>query len=271
MRGVTVELPQEASNKLTELTMSRDSALDAARSAGARLGQLPADADARMRDRLASEQAKHQQRFGVLSQLLSRTNQFLMELRLPVGSELGMAPAVPQSGPRPGLTLIETIEATREEIAKLQRQVAVVRSAPLKRASQTEAINNYLARLARQARPKVGFDVRGNARVAWIEDLATMDSVLGLLAVVLGSEQIAAAFTRQFEQEPEPVGALSPAERDNRLADLAASLLLLERQEEQLIERAAADGTEVLRRSDASPLAVLGITAVAKEAAQQVA
>jgi hypothetical protein len=271
MRGVTVELPQEASNKLTEITMARDSALDMARSAGARLGQLPQDADVRMRDRLASEQAKHQQRFGVLGQLLSRTNQFLMELRLPVGSVLGMAPPVPQGGPKPGLTLIETLEAVRDEIVKVQRQVVAVRSAPLKRESQVEAINNYLARLARQAKPKVGFDVRGQARIAWIEDLATMDSVLGLLAVVLGSEQIAAAFTRQFEQDPESPNAVSPQERDQRLAELASQLLTLERNEEQLIERAAADGTEVLRRPDASPLAVLNVTAIAKEVPAQVA
>jgi hypothetical protein len=270
MRGVTVELPDKSSNKLTELTMSRDSALDAARSANVRLQQLPPDADQRMKDRLASEQAKHQQRFGVLSQLLSRTNQFLMELRLPVGSVLGMAPSV-DGKPKPGLTLIETLEAVREEIAKVQRQVSAVRSAPLKRASQTEAINNYLSRLARQARPKVAYDVRGNARVAWVEDLATMDSVLGLLVVALGAEQVSAAFLRQFEQEPERADAVSPVERDQRLADLAASLLLLERQEEALIERAAADGTEILRRAEASPMAVLGITAVAKDLAAWVA
>jgi hypothetical protein len=89
-----------------------------------------------------------------------------------------------------------------------------------------------------------------------------------ILAWVLGPEALLAAFFRDLEQEPERAEALSPAERDKRLADLAASLLSLERREEALIDRAAADGQEVLRRPDADPRAVLTVAVFAKEARQ---
>jgi hypothetical protein len=60
-------------------------------------------------------------------------------------------------------------------------------------------------RLALRARPKIGFDARGNARVMWAEDMvAGKDDVLGLLAFALGPEQLLAAFSRDLELEPEP-------------------------------------------------------------------
>jgi hypothetical protein len=84
--------------------------------------------------------------------------------------------------------------------------------------------------------------VRGNARLAWTEDLVvSKDDLLGLLAFVLGPEQLSAAFTRELELEPERADAVTPLERDKRLAELAASLLSLERREEELISRAAAE------------------------------
>jgi hypothetical protein len=146
----------------------------------------------------------------------------------------------------------------------MQADVAKVRSAPLKRASQQEAIGAYLARLAASAKPRVGFDTRGAARVLWSEDLiASKDDLLGVLAFIFGPQQIAAAFQRELQ--PEVPNALSPAERDKRLTELVADLLLLERREEQLIERAGAEGHDVLRRVDASPMAVLNLV-IAKEA-----
>ena len=53
-----------------------------------------------------------------------------------------------------------------------------------------------------------------------------------------------------------------------RLTKLANELLSWERREEQLIVRAEADGREILRRADASPLAVLDLVIVAQVQAQ---
>jgi|SRR5262245_59034806 len=131
----------------------------------------------------------------------------------------------------------------------------------MSRASQLEAVRAYLARLARGAQPRIVFDARGNATVAWVEDMATMDGVLGLLALVVGSEQVAAALARDLA--PEQGNAVSPLEREKRINELSVSLLALERQEEQLIMRAADEGVELLRRPDASPPCVLGVVIAA--------
>jgi hypothetical protein len=47
-----------------------------------------------------------------------------------------------------------------------------------------------------------------------------------------------------------------------KLATIAADMLAVEREEEALIMLAAASGTEVMRRVDADPRAVLGIELV---------
>jgi hypothetical protein len=64
--------------------------------------------------------------------------------------------------------------------------------------------------------------------------------------------------------------AMPAAERVKRVAELQEQLLELERREEALIMRAHSDGLEILRRSDANPLAVLNCVIV-KAQVQQVA
>jgi hypothetical protein len=91
-----------------------------------------------------------------------------------------------------------------------------------------------------QARPKIVFDVRGNASVHWVDDIVTgKDDLLSVLAWALGPQQLAAAFARQLEQEPERADALSPTERERRISELSATLLSLERREEEAIMLAA--------------------------------
>ena len=100
----------------------------------------------------------------------------------------------------------------------------------------------------------------------WAEDMvAGKDDVLGLLAFALGPEQLLAAFSRDLELEPEPADALSSGERDKRISELSDSLLSLERREEGLM-RAAQDGIDVLRRGDADPRCVLGVTVIKAQA-----
>jgi hypothetical protein len=258
MRGATVELPSKAKNKLDELVLARDLALDAARSVNAKLQALPADVDQRFRQKLADEHNRQQTKFGVLSQVVSRCNQWCFELRLGPGSSLQLAPA---TALKPG----ETVATVRTQIADCTKEIASVRTAPLARASQRAAINNYLSHLARRSGPKVGFDAQGNARIGWVEDMATMDGVLGLLVFVLGADKVAAAFAREHT-ESEPMGALTPQERDAQIVRLTADLLLLERKEEALIEKASEAGQEVLRRP-ASPMAVLGLVIVKAQSA----
>jgi len=267
MRGVTVELPEGARKRLAELGLQRMQAEDAMRGCAARANNLPKDAH-ELRARLEAQRDAQADRHRVLSLLVSRLNQFCMELRLPANSTLEVAPAL-ELKLKASETVSAAVEATRAQIAGVQREIAAVRALPMRRASELEAMRAHLARLAQRARPRIVFDARGNATVTWIEDMAQMDSVLGLVAFVLGPEPLSAAFARDLE--PEGAGAVSPLEREAKLAELSASLLSLERCEEQLIMRAADEGVELLRRGDADPRAVLNVAVVAKDAKPQAA
>jgi hypothetical protein len=250
MRGVTVELPEAARAKLSDIEAQRCIAEDLLRGCAQRINSLPREA-VELRERLVVERDKHAERHRVLSMLVSRVNQFCVELRGNVALEC--APAV-EIKLKASETVVAALAATRAQIAGVQRELAAVRKAPLCRSSQEEAIRAHLARLVQ--RPKIGFDARGGALVTWVEDMATMDGVLGLLAFVL-PEQVSAAFAHDLE--PESPGAVSPLEREKRISELSVSLLALERTEEALIERAASEGIELARRGDASPVAVLGV------------
>jgi len=261
MRGVTVELPESARAKLSDIEAQRCIAEDLLRGTAQRLTSLPREA-VELRERLAVERDKHAERHRSLSMIVSRCNQFWSELRANVALEV--APAV-EIKLKASETVVAALAATREQIAGAQRELVQVRKAPLCRSSQEEAIRAHLARLVQ--RPKIGFDARGGALLTWTEDMATMDGVLGLLAFVLGPEQVSAAFSRDLE--PESPGAVSPLEREKRISELSVSLLALERTEGALILRAAGEGIELSRRGDASPVAVLGVVVVNANARTQ--
>src|SRR5262249_11395485 len=146
-----------------------------------------------------------------LSMIVSRCNQFWMELRGNVALEL--APAV-EIKLKASETTAAALAATREEIAATQRELAQARNAPLTRLSQQEAVRAYLGRLEQQVRRRVGFDSRGAARVAWAEDMiASKDDLMGILTFILGPDALLSAFMRELEQEPESAAAVSPLER----------------------------------------------------------
>jgi hypothetical protein len=230
------------------------------------LQALPADTDPRLRERLQNERDKAAERHRQLAMVVSKCNQWHMELRLPLGASLECQPPV-NIKLQPGQTAAEAIASVRGEISALRSQIAQVSAAPLKRSSQEEAIAAYLERLTQHSKPRVGFDVRGNAKVSFVEDMVVdKTSVLGLLAWVLGPEQIAAAFARELcdAQEDEPPNAVSPAEREEKLAELSASLLLLERREAALL----CEAHDMLPRSDMDPRAYLGVRIAPPPAAQ---
>jgi hypothetical protein len=138
----------------------------------------------------------------------------------------------------------------------------------MKRESQAEAIRSRLAGLALRSAPRVTFDQHGHARIAWAEDLIhTRDDVLGILCWFMGGPQeIIAAFGLDEIEAPE---AVSPAEREAAISKFSNTLLTLERQEEVIISCAQADGTEILRRFDAKPMAVLNLVIVPQQAAAE--
>ena len=263
MRGVTIKLPEVACSKLEALEFACDAALEGARTAANKLAGLPRDADASLRERWNVERDKQSRRQSDLNRLLSAVRQWLFEQRRPVA----VVPPI-DFELKPNEKLADVLAATRDEICAVRQRLAQVRSAPLRKSSQQDAVAAYLTRLGQGARPKIVFDVKGNASVRWADDVITgKDDILSLLAFALGPEQLATAFTRLLEQEPERADALSPQEREKKLGELRDALMRCEQIEEQLIIRAAENGITIDRRPDIANLCVLlGVVVVAPQA-----
>ena len=137
-------------------------------------------------------------------------------------------------------------------------------------ADQIKLAEEYVARRGAVTGPRIGV-VRDQLQLQWHDDvIASKQDLIGTLCW-LAPTSVLSALKREIEAAGALVNAMPAAERINRISELEAQLLALERREEVLISCAAVDGTEVLRRPDANPMAVLGIVVVAKEAQQQVA
>jgi hypothetical protein len=263
MRGVQVQIPEQAQQRLDELTIARDLALDQQRALQARINMCDGTSDSMIRDRLTAERDKQSLRHNSLARLVSSCNQWLVGLRLVPGTTLEVHPPL-------NLTIKSSLPAavasTREQIADLQKEIAKVRAAPLKVSSKRESARAYLERLARVYAPKLVFDGRGNAKATWREEMVvSKDEILSLIAWALGPNgpsELVEAFA--IDEEAEPEDAISPEERERQLAKFANTLLTLERQENSLISCAAADGFEIVRRPDANPMAVLNLVIVAQ-------
>jgi hypothetical protein len=262
MRGVTVTLPEASERKLNEITMARDLALDQSRSLQARTNQLPSDA-VEFHARLSPERDKHQHRWNQLHQLVSRLNQFQLRLR----PDEVLVPSAPLDLRIKG-SLPNAIGQTRKGIADLRMEIAKARAAPLTQAAKQDAVNRYLASLSYRFHPRVTFDLQGNAKVIWQHEemVHSKDDVLGML-YWFAPIAVRKAFSEMLAQEPEPEDATTPEAKAELIRKFEATLYQLECQEECLITSAAADGTEVLRRPEANPFAVLQVQIVAKEAA----
>jgi hypothetical protein len=165
-------------------------------------------------------------------------------------------------------TLVRAIERLRGEVAAAQNHLSVVKRAPLPLADAKKLAAAHVKAMA--ARPKVWVDGRGEFAVTFvdaqrIDTLATLDDIAAMLAFADPegfTKRLEDEIDRQLGDPTQP--AMPKAETDKRAAELAANLVELERQEESLIDLAASDGVDVMRRADADPRAVLGIVVAAK-------
>jgi hypothetical protein len=248
-------LPAEARSKLSELTVQRLAAQDAAHSANTRLNGLPRDADPQLVSKLTQERDKHAERHRALSLLVNRCNQFVMEERRP----LQLAPAVDGIRLKRDETLHDALSRVREQIAAMQQHIAAVKSSPLPLADQEQLCEAYVVRQLAAARPAVAVLRDDQLRVTFRDSVVgSTDDVLALLCWC-APEQVYKSLVRAIHEQPARADAMPAAERVRRTAELEAQLLELELLEESIIIRAHGDGLDVLRRPDAAPAAVLGV------------
>jgi hypothetical protein len=252
-------LPESARIKLSDLQLARMTAEDASRAANVRLNSLPRDADPAIVRGLTSERDKHAERHRALSALIGRINQWITEQRRP----LQPAPAVDGIKLKRDETLHDALVKVREQITALHQHIAAVKSSPLPLTDQEQLCEAFVVRQLAAARPTVAI-VRDQIRVTFRDSVVGgTDDVLQLLCWCC-PEQVYKALVRAIREQPARADAMSAAERVRRVAELESQLLELELLEEALIMRAAGDGLDVLRRVDADPRCVLGVTVIAK-------
>jgi hypothetical protein len=246
-------LPAPARTKLQELEMQRDSALDASHAAQSRINMTPPNST--IVERLTRERDRFAEKHRVFSRIVSACNQFTMESRNKV---LEAAPPVAVEL-KPSERLADRVSNVRAEIAALGQQLAKVKIAPLPVSDREELVNQYVSRLFQEGRPAVSIQ-RDALKVTFKGDMFAPEDVMRLLAWAFPGA-LAKALDREVADMPLPNGAdaMPAAERIKKTAELETELLILARKEEALVERAAADGLEILRRPEASPLAVLGV------------
>jgi hypothetical protein len=262
-------LPAEVRSKLSALQVQRVGAEDGARSANTRLNSLPRDADPHLVRGLTQERDKHSERHRALSLLINKLNEFVMQL--PANAVLEPIVIV-DVDPKKGETLPTVLDRVRAEITAINERLATVRRAPLPPSDQKRLAEEYVERLARQARPTVGV-VKDTLRVGWRDSIiSSTDDLLPVLAWCCPNE-LRTALLAAIDEQPVPIAPMRASERQELEGKLSALLEQRELLEESLVQKMHAQGlVDTMRRVDIANLGVvLGVTLARKAQASQVA
>jgi hypothetical protein len=271
MTKLTIDaLPAAAKNRFIALNSQRQEADDAKRAAQMRLASLPRTADPAVVQQLNLVRDKWNVRSESLSQVCNKIRHWIGSQNTAAVFE--MAP-VAKAALHDGRTICETIEEMRNQIDALQTHLRVVRAAPLPKATLKDMAAQFVQELAAHARPRISAGSNGLTVAFTAPGADTMAHHGDIAAFMcwLSPTSMIAALEREISALPETQAAMPKAEQIQRAAKLAEQLLELERQEEALIEMAASDGLDVMRRADADPRAVLGIAVAAKAKALEAA
>lgn len=261
------------------------------KAAAMRLGNLPVSADhtSAVQARAAIDRAAaslkaandrveaRSSRFNGVQAVISEIERWLGSLPPAATLEPFTSKARPAKGEIPSVA----IERTRKQIAALQAELHRVRSAPRPAALAKAAIAAEITVLAEAGKPDPFRVIEEGEGIEWPKtplvarvsgDALSKDGPLTLDAIsrteaphavaliaYLFRDALIAKLNAEVDALADDSAALTPEERATKETALLAKLLGCEHDEEAMIEHAEADGFEVLRRREASPLAVLGV------------
>lgn len=261
-----ITLPDDARAKLLAIDSAAQEAEDVQAGAQRRLamisGHHPRDANIQQQmDRLDAKRDQAGRRREALAELASAIRQYLS--KLPADAVLEPSPVT--AAPRKGETLAQSIARTRDEITAARMNLLTVRTAPPPKSELKVAAAAKVKSYAAQGAPDMDIDrSRNKFDLIWVRanelDFGVPPKVIISWLAWLAPELMLAALIRDIDARPEPQAPIASAERQQRMAELASTVDRLEREEEALIESAQAQGLDVCRRENASPLAVLGLT-----------
>ncbi|MGF1594623.1 MAG: hypothetical protein ACFCUW_15180 [Kiloniellaceae bacterium] len=176
----------------------------------------------------------------------------------------------------PGGGWHQGVEDLRARLGAGADRRRAIERAPRDAGEAAAQVKTYVAELREKGRPNLRYVTRPGGSVAdirWPLTRTEMRRPSGgdpvpalsldapaILAWFWGDDFEAALLAEVEAQAAETGGkALTDAERERQLAELADETLEIERREEALIRAAAAEGIEIARRGDADPRAVLAI------------
>lgn len=268
MRDPIERLPDAAQTKFEVLRMEAVDCRDAAVSLAKQLKEVeyategtdPSAADKTriklLRDRLQEAQARD----FTMRNLVSSLSLYINRLANNQGVSVSMFDKRQLPKRKRAADPREALEAIRSEIESTKGEIGAIERAPLKGSSKRAACKKYLDDLLASGTPKANVNAQGEVSIrlgTGPDSVALFDAkgsrLLGLMLHLVGEEVV---LDKLAPRETERADAITPAQRDERLSELRAQLLLLEREEEALVESSG-----VLRRADADPRAILGVEA----------
>lgn len=178
----------------------------------------------------------------------------------------------------------EALESQRQRIVDLQSQRRRVQSAPQPSADTKAKIRAEVESLAKHGSPRISArPYAGEPMITWpVSAFGVLDGVEGesnlggpvktkvtgygsvihatALLAWLHKDELLRALDREIDLTADDEHALSTAARTAKLNDIDQEMLAIEREEEALITQTESEGFPVLRRRDADPRAVLGLS-----------
>lgn len=208
-------------------------------------------------DAQKARQDRHQAR---LSPIPERLTDWLRAL----GSNRKIEPADKLPAPKLGKseTIAAAVERVRDELAQLRADLKATVDAPVTVAAAKAAMVAEIDKLAKRGAPillhtaEKGLPVQFRALRG---DISNIPDALGFIAWMF-RDQVIERFSQEIEELADEDAALTDAERARRERSLLERMLNTERQEEALIELAESQGLEIIRRENADPRAVLGLS-----------
>lgn len=156
----------------------------------------------------------------------------------------------------------EEVERIRSKIAEIEAKLEAADWAPLPLADVREAIVREISEIAEKGRPMVRYTNRRSTPLKLGQALGFVNSPAGSRTaetLVWAMQDIITERALSLVGDIEPENALTNAQRETLLEQLAAERLEAERIEEAAIMAACAAGIPIARRREADPRAVLGI------------
>jgi hypothetical protein len=288
-------LPSKAAEKLFTLEQKREAGFSLARDAQYRVNEtrkgvqhaevrlaslqassvdkaMIADAGRALEMLRAREASEEKQRIdrGAEAQQISALHSAVLDwLRdLPASCPLVEAGESAQQPAAVGNNWAATVAEHRSEIAHLRAEIRRVKNAPIPSTAAKVAARKFVDELVERGRPDIQPFVDGKTTSISFPEIQLYGfggysgSIIDVAAhqAWLDPAKYLARLENEIERVSDDKSALSEADRDRQTAQLMAALLTVERAEEATIEACEHEGGSIIRRRDADPRAVLGLS-----------